>query len=95
MTALTSWTNLPPTRLGQWTGARPGDEDAHVVERNVLEGVSDADQQFQDLFRLARLMALVVGPKDFLGKGIDRDSFHGGGPNVDAEDEVIASEASA
>src|SRR5262249_60404242 len=68
--------------------ARTGDEDA---ERGIGNGefFLDAFEEFQDLFRLLGLVALIILPENFVFRRIDYDRLHGRRSNVEADVELF------
>ena len=46
-------------------------------------------QEFQALFRLLGVVALVVAPDDLIGRGVHHHGFHRGRADVKADDQVL------
>ena len=73
-------------QVGNARATRAGNEHARVVAVHAHFRLNAA-QELQGLFRLPGLVALVILPENFVGRGIDDNGFHGGGTNVEAHHE--------
>ncbi len=82
---------LGANQVGQRASARAGDEDAAVVRSNA-DFLFHALQEFQQLFRLLGLVALIVLPDHLVGFGVDDHGLHRGRADVhaDAVDGLVA-----
>ena len=82
---------LGADQVGQRAAARAGDEDAAVV-RSDADFLFHALEEFQQLFRLLGLVALVVLPDHLVSFGLDDDGLHRGRADIHADgvDRLVA-----
>src|SRR6185503_5418584 len=82
-----------PDERAEQARARPGEEDA-IAGRHHLGLVLHAPEELEHLLGLARVVALIVLPQDFVsarlafggGSPFHRDRFHGGGADVHSDE---------
>ena len=82
VTALTSWTNLPPVGAQSGAGARAGEEHPPVAGGVIREGREDRLEHREHVLGLLRVVPLVVAPEDLLRRRVDDDGLHRRAPDV-------------
>ena len=88
VTALTSWTNLPPVGAQSGRRARAGEEHLASRRRAVGEGAEDRLEHREHVLGLLRVVPLVVAPEDLLRRRVDDDGLDRRAPDVHADREL-------
>ncbi len=71
-------------QIGQRAATGAGDEDAAIV-RSDADFILHALEEFEQLFRLLGLVALIVLPDHLVGFGLNHDGLNGGRADVHAD----------